>query len=136
MKTAIDSSVLHAIFNEESGAGGWLEVLVGARREGKLVVCEVVLAELALAFRSRHELDEVLGKLGAEFDPIRPETAWLAGRTFMKYRRAGGPRAHLIPDFFIAAHARLQADRLAAVDRGYIRRYFREVSLLQPRTVD
>lgn len=36
----------------------------------------------------------------------------------------------LIPDFLIAAHAQIDCDRLAAADRGYLRRYFPELSLL------
>jgi predicted nucleic acid-binding protein len=131
MKTAIDSSVLLAIFNEEPGAEKWLDTLVNARREGNLVVCEVVFSELVPAFQSQPEFEDVLGRLGARFDPIAPEASWLAGRTFMEYRDAGGPREHMIPDFLIAAHARLQADRLAAIDRGYIRRYFRDLPLVE-----
>jgi predicted nucleic acid-binding protein len=123
--------VLHAIFNREPGAEEWLEALIEARRHGLLAICEVVYAELAPAFRSQEELDTVLDKLGICLDAIQAEAAWLAGQTFKAYRLAGGPREHIIPDFLIAAHARIQADRLAAIDRGYIRRYFPDLPLLQ-----
>ncbi|MBI4862395.1 MAG: type II toxin-antitoxin system VapC family toxin [Candidatus Riflebacteria bacterium] len=132
MIVAIDSSVLLAIFNAEPGADAWLNALITARRAGKLVLCEVVYAEVAPAFATRRHLDAALTRLGATCDPIGQEAAWLAGETFRNYRKAGGPRAHLIPDFLIAAHARIQADRLAAVDRGYIRRYFPGLPLLRP----
>ncbi|MGH8020919.1 MAG: hypothetical protein ACREIA_22075 [Opitutaceae bacterium] len=46
------------------------------------------------------------------------------------YRREGGPREHLVPDFLVGAHAALQAGALAAADRGYLRRYFDGLKLL------
>jgi len=67
-----------------------------------------------------------------QYDPIQAEAAYLAGQTFLRYRREGGPRQHLIPDFLIAAYASVQADRLAAEDRGYLRRYFDSLPLLSP----
>lgn len=130
MRTAVDTSALLAIFNEEPGSEPWLDLLIQARREGQLVVCDVVYAELAPAFGSASELDTVLGKLGIKFDTVTPATAWLAGAVFRAYRDAGGPREHLIPDFLIAAHAQNQADRLAASDRGYLRHYFPTLRLV------
>jgi len=132
MILALDSSALLCIFNHEPEADQWMEALVDARRQGPLVVCEVVYAELAPAFSERDELQAVLSRLGARFDPIQSPAAWLAGSTFKTYRQAGGHRKHLIPDFLIAAHAQVQADRLAATDRGYLRRYFPELPLLRP----
>jgi len=132
VKLALDSSVLLAVFNQEPGAEEWMEVLIQARRQGLLVLCEIVYAEVAPAFESRAELDKVLADLGAGLEPIGAEAAWLAGLTFKRYRAEGGPREHLIPDFLIAAHARVQADRLAAKDRGYLRRYFPDLAVLTP----
>jgi predicted nucleic acid-binding protein len=97
-----------------------------------LVLCEIVYAEVAPAFESRAELDNVLADLGAHLDPIGAEAAWLAGQTFKRYRAKGGPREHLVPDFLIAAHAKVQADHLAAKDRGYLRRYFPDLAVLRP----
>jgi predicted nucleic acid-binding protein len=132
MIVAVDSSVLLAILCGEPGADRWLDTLVNARREGRLTLCEIVYAEVAPAFASRSELDEALQALGVELDSIGAEAAWLAGRTFKAYRDAGGPREHLIPDFLVAAHASVQADSLAASDRGYLRRYFPALRLSAP----
>ena len=131
MRTAIDSSVLLAVFNDEADGRAWLQVLLHARREGPLVVCDIVYSEIALAFAAETGLRVALDKMGVSFESISPLTAWLAGSIFRDYRRAGGPREHLIPDFLIAAHAQCQADRLAAHDRGYVRRYFADLPLLQ-----
>lgn len=132
MIVAVDSSVLLGILLDEPGADRWMEALLKARREGRLTLCEVVYAEIAPAFSESFELDSALQALGLELDPIGSAAAWLAGQTFKRYRDAGGPREHLIPDFLIAAHASVQADALAARDRGYLRRYFPALRLASP----
>jgi predicted nucleic acid-binding protein len=130
VRTAIDSSALWCIFKGESDAEAWVRILVEARAESSLILCDVVFAELAPLFKDCGALEARLESLGIEFDPIGPASAFLAGEIFKDYRRHGGPRSHLIPDFLIGAHALKQADCLVAMDRGYLRRYFPTLKIL------
>jgi predicted nucleic acid-binding protein len=132
MITAVDTSALLAILMNKADGPAWLELLVSARRQGPLIVCETVVAEVAPEFESAPELASTLHKLGLRLEPSTLETAHLAGHVFLAYRKQGGPREHLIPDFLIAAHAQRQADQLAADDRGYLRRYFPGLRVVRP----
>lgn len=130
MITAIDSSILWAIIKNEPGHKKWLETLFRVSAEGPLIISPVAFAELAPSTSSETELMEFLTRLAITYEPICPAAAHLAGRTFKRYRLAGGPRQHLVPDFLIAAHAETQARRLAAIDRGYLRKWFPNLTLL------
>ena len=131
MITALDSSVLWTIIRHEAGHERWMEMLIEAASEGTLVISPVAFAELAPSTSDAGELLDFLARLAIAYEPISPAAAHLAGQTFKRYRKAGGPREHLIPDFVIAAHAQTHADRLAAIDRGYLRRWFPSLRLLQ-----
>ena len=130
MKTAVDTSVLLAIRAKEPGYELWQEALQTAAEAGQLCVCPVVFAELSPGSAYSARLLEQLELLAIAYEDFSPEAAHLAGCIHWKYRREGGPREHLVPDFLIAAHAQVQCDRLAAIDRGYLRRYFPRLRLL------
>lgn len=132
LTTAVDSSVLLSIFKGEDGHEAWLELLAERAAGARLVACEVVWAEVGGFFDDFDELRESFDLLTVEFDPITAEAAHLAGRYFRRYREQRGPRGHLVPDFLVGAHAQLQAGALLAVDRGFYRRYFRDLELLRP----
>ncbi len=132
MRTAVDSSVLLCILQRQPGWEQWRAILSRAAEEGILVLCPVVFAECSIGFANAEEARAQFDSLCIAYDAFTPESAYLAGRTFLRYRREGGPRQHLIPDFLVAAHARVQADRLAAIDRGYLRAYFPTLVLVTP----
>jgi len=133
MRTALDTSVLIAIAKEEPDAEAWVETLSAADADGDLVICDIVAAEFFAVLLNESRFAESLQALGIVFVPTSLESAQLAGRIFKEYRREGGPREHLVSDFLIGAHAQQQADRIAAIDRGYLRRYFPRLKILKPR---
>lgn len=132
MITAIDSSVIWAIVNREKEHKRVSQILIKAASEGPLVICPIAFAELAPSSPDAFHLKDFLGRLDILFDPISPEAAHLAGSIFKEYRLAGGPRLQILPDFIIAAHAKTQANRLATLDHGYLRKWFPDLPLLTP----
>jgi predicted nucleic acid-binding protein len=131
--TAIDSSVILAIFKREATAEPWLQCLTKAAGSGPLVICEVVFAELAAYFLRASDLRQQLDNLAINLLPSNEDSLFEAGRIFSTYRRSGGARTNMVPDFLIGAHARVQADQLASADRGYLRQYFGDLNVLDLR---
>lgn len=132
MITAVDTSVLVAIAKGEGEARRWTDLLAAVRADGDLVICDVVAAEFFALLLDERKFQQSLSGLGLVFSPAGLDAARVAGRIFRDYRRKGGPRRHLIPDFLIGAHALRQADQIAAIDRGYLRRYFPRLRVVKP----
>lgn len=132
MKTAVDTSVLlDVLLNDPQHAPASLTALHRAAAEGALVISETALAELVPVL-SPADFSQFLADWKLSFVPATQPVAILAGEMFRKYLDRGGKRGRVVPDFLIAAHAQLLADRLLARDRGYYRDYFTQLNLWDP----
>ncbi len=133
MTTAVDSSIVLDVLTGDPARGpAALEAMRQARRAGLLVACPVVWAELRAFFPSSRRMTEMFAAAQLEFDPFDEASANLAGETWRSYRRQGGQRTRLVADFLIAAHAQLRGGRLLTRDRGFFRRYFPGLEVIEP----
>ena len=133
MITAVDSSVLlDVILDDPTFREGSLRALKRCREAGALLVCPVVWAEVRAALRDPGRIEALLSGTGIGFDPFDQPCAELAGDLWREYQRRGGRREHLIPDFLVGAHAQTRRARLLARDRGFFRRYFRRLEVVEP----
>ncbi len=134
MISAVDSSViLDVVTDDPDFAQGSERVLRKAAAEGQLVVCECVLAEVFPAFGNESSFEEFLTDWQLEFVPSSRESAVLAGNHFTVYLERGGRHGRVVADFLIGGHAGIHADRLVVRDRGYLRDYFSDLVMLDPR---
>ena len=133
MITAVDTNVLLDVFGADPK---FAPASAGALRrclsEGSLVASEVVWAESATVFGDAGHFVEAMNKLAAFFSPLTEEAAIKAAEAWRRYRAGGGPRRRIAPDFLIGGHALVTADRLLTRDRGFYRRYFAGLRVLDP----
>ena len=128
MITAVDTNVLLDVFLPDDRHGPASRRLLRAAYDtGAVVISDVVYAELAAAFDDRADLDDALRRINVSASPLDTEVAFLAGRRWLDYRRAGGPRDRIITDFLIGAHALMKADRFLTRDRGFYDTYFQDL---------
>lgn len=134
MITAVDSMVLIDLFQQEPGCAPKAATAIDhAIRSGRLVACDVVWAEVAGRFGSDAVLAAAMTELSVEFDAITETAATHAGRLWRAFRRSGGVRRdRIVPDFLVGAHALASADALLTRDRGFYRRYFKGLRIIEP----
>jgi predicted nucleic acid-binding protein len=133
MITAVDTSVLLDVFaSNQKHQQASREALRKCMREGRLIVCEVVVAELRPCFKDASSLEKALDALDIEYVPMEQDAAAAAGEAWKKYRESGGKKEHMIPDFLVAAHAMYSSGRLLTRDRGFYSAWFSGLKIMEP----
>ncbi len=97
-----------------------------------LVINPIVFAEVSVGFDRVEDLEGALPPELYRRDPLPYEAAFLAGKSFLGYRRRGGRRVTPLPDLFIGAHAAVAGHRLLTRDGRRYRTYFPRLVLIAP----
>lgn len=131
--TLVDTNILLDIVTDDPTWADWsIQQLDIAATKGPLIINGVVYAELSVRFERIEDLDAVLAEAGIGLAEILPAALFLAGKVFQRYRRAGGSRRGVLPDFFIGAHAAITGLPLLTRDIARYRTYFPTVQLIAP----
>jgi len=133
MITAIDTNILLDILvPNETFCDASVQAFEGAATSGSLVLCDLVYAELCIHFATQRECDGFLESNDIRVEPLRREAHFLASRAWRAYRQQGGQRTRILADFLIGAHAQTQATRFISRDRGFYRKLFPSLNLIDP----
>jgi len=129
----VDSNILLDVLTNDPH---WFErsaaTLARLGADHELVINPIVYAEVSVGFDRIEDLDAALPDEFFRREALPWEAAFLAGKCFVKYRRAGGARRAPLPDFYIGAHAAVRGMPLLTRDAGRYRTYFPKLELVVP----
>lgn len=155
MITAVDTNiVLDVLIPNEPFSEPSKKLLDRYLSKGKLILCEVVYAELAAQFPSEQELKLFLAETGMRLEYSNEKSLYIAGTRWEKYAGKSSKdrficpqcgqsfevtcprcsvaitkRLHVLGDFLIGAHAMVKADCLLSRDLGIYKSYFKDLKI-------
>ncbi|NET60841.1 MAG: type II toxin-antitoxin system VapC family toxin [Symploca sp. SIO2E6] len=129
----VDSNVILDVITEDPIWFDWSsQMLTDYANRGDLVINPIIYAEIAIGFNQPEEVEEALPEDFFRRDPLPYSAAFLAGQSFLAYRRRGGERQSPLPDFYIGAHAAVANLPLLTRDVNRYQTYFPSVQLITP----
>lgn len=130
----IDSNVLLDLLTGDPVWEDWsAQALANTQAASSLIINDIVYAELATRFEAVEALDGFVTDAGLQMLPIPRAALFMASKVHALYRRAGGVRTGVLPDFFIGAHAAVLDLPIVTRDSGRYRTYFPTVELITPK---
>jgi predicted nucleic acid-binding protein len=129
----IDTNVLLDIVTDDPAWADWSQQqLSAAALSDRLAINPMVYAEFSSRFTRIEDIDALLASVAIVVAEMPRSALFLAGQAFKAYRRRGGPRTSVLPDFFIGAHATVVGAPLLTRDPRRYRSYFPTIELVAP----
>jgi len=156
MITAVDTNIiLDVLIPGEPFGESSKGLLDRYSSKGKLILCEVVFAELAARFPSEDELASFLADTRMNLVYSNEKSLYMAGSRWLEYARKSAKnrflcskcghtleatcpqckavltkRLHVLADFLIGAHALVNADCILSRDLGVYKTYFGDLKVI------
>ncbi len=157
MILAVDTNILLDILIPNTAyLQSSLSCLLSVDRDDEIIICETVYAELGSQFLSSNDLNSFLRDTAIRLVSSNEKSLFEASNAWKKYSdrkkdviicpacsKSQKPtchsckeiipyRQHIVTDFLIGAHAKMQANRFITRDRGFYRTYFQGLNIVNP----
>ena len=129
----VDSCVVLDLLDPDGAWFEWSASTLETLDAGTVPVIDpMVYAEISVGFERIEVLEAMLARLDLAYREPPREASFLAGKVFLEYRRSGGTKTGVLPDFFIGAHAAVAGYRLMTRDVRRFATHFPTVELIRP----
>jgi predicted nucleic acid-binding protein len=135
MVTIVDSNVLVDLAVRDCAWHGWSKGHVFlAFKRGAVVINPIIYAEFSMRYRDIEEVDRLLPPDEFHRESLPWTAGFAAAAAFRLYRKSGGGRDRMLPDFLIGAHAAVRGYSVLTRDPKSYRTYFPSIDLISPET--
>lgn len=129
----VDTNILVDVLQNDPQWADWsIAQLRALAKLHALTINPVIYAEMSLSFSTLEALDEVVKTMTLELREIPRPALFLAAKAFALYRRRGGNKGQVLPDFFIGAHAAVEGWPLLTRDASRFKTYFPTLEVIAP----
>jgi len=129
----VDTNVLVDVLQNDPQWADWSISQMRAQASlHALVINPIIYAEVSLSFSTLEALEDVVRTLALELLEIPRPALFLAAKAYAQYRRRGGSKRQVLPDFFIGAHAAVEGWPLLTRDANRFKTYFPTLEVLAP----
>ena len=131
----VDSNVLLDVATADPKWSDWSgSALAQCSERVPLVLNPIIYAEVSIGYSTIEALNAALPASIYRREALPWEAGFLAGKSFLVYKRRGGSRNTPLPDFYIGAHAAIERLALLTRDVARYRTYFPTLEILSPPT--
>jgi predicted nucleic acid-binding protein len=132
-RVLVDSNVLLDILTNDPHWYAWSAAQLDASAaQDELAINPIIYAEVSVGFDRIEDLDDALSPDIFMRLPLPWEAGFLAGKAFLRYRRARGQRTSPLPDFYIGAHAAIEGMQLLTRDAKRYHTYYPKLDIIGP----
>ena len=129
----VDTNVLVDVLQDDPQWANWSIGQLRAQASiHQLVINPVIYAEISLSFSTLEGLDRAVSTLALELREVSRPALFLAAKAYAQYRRRGGSKLQVLPDFFIGAHAAVEGWPLLTRDASRFRTHFPTLEVIAP----
>ncbi|WP_422463462.1 type II toxin-antitoxin system VapC family toxin [Endozoicomonas sp. ALB115] len=132
----IDTCVILDILDRESRWHNWSkDQFRHLSKTHSPVINPIVFSELCAGMESPAVVLQLLSSLSISEQSLNHETLFLAAKAFVQYKKRGGTKTGVLPDFYIGAQAAVCSWPLISRDKGCFTRYFPTVQVIMPEAI-
>lgn len=136
MPILVDSNVLLDIFTQDKKWFSWSSQKLSEYADQELLyINPIIYSEISVGFSRIEELESALPDDYIYRDDLPYEAAFLAGKCFLKYRKASGTKRSPMPDFYIGAHAAVRGWSILTRDKARYKTYFPTLNIIAPNRI-